>query len=146
MDHLAHNCTFILLLSIVLLSLILFTPRDAVAQYEPSSESKPGLSTEAVIVAGVLIGVAVVVAIVIANKIGGSEEEEVVPSDSTNASQLFCVETINAPWAANAGKEISVNTHSVKQHVDPQISLNRLICPVLILKREDFYVGLEVQF
>lgn len=146
MGHFTHNGSVIFFLSIILLSLILFPPHNAVAQYVPNPESKPGLSTETVIITGVLIGVAVVAVIVVVNKIGGSEEEEVAPSDSTNVSQYFHGETINAPWVAKAGKEFYANTHSVKHNVDPQTSLNRHICPMIILKRDDFYIGLEVQF
>lgn len=135
----------ILLLTALILSLLILLPQDAYAQYVPSSESKPGLSNGAVILGGVLIGVAVITAIVIINKTGKSdEEEEVTPYDSTEVGLLLPGVSVNDPWTVSARKE---NYESTCDDIyDRQIALSKRLCPIMILKKDDFYIGLEIQF
>ena len=86
-------------------------------------------------------------AIVIIKNAGNSgKKEEIAPPDSTDVSHLINGETINVSWAAKTHKENSANTHPSIHNIDNQASLNRHICPVLILKRKVLYIELEVHF
>jgi hypothetical protein len=141
-----RNLPFIFLIALALLSLQIFHPSAASAQYQPRSESLPGLSNEAVILGGVLIAAAVILAVVIVSKSGSSEEEETAPADSADTSLLNHRGSCNIVADNYLSARICIKSRSHGEHNSSAVCFANSIEPVCIVRDNEFLLGLHVQF